>query len=155
MVDLNDIRNRTITVKDYITGLDEKSKGIIDGMYNEYNLDTKAVDELKELTNDLTVVVFSAAWCGDCKRAMPVMLHLEEKIGLDVRVFSGIKTAPLDPNRQWAIPPSPHEIDDWEVKAIPWFEFIDKDGNRVAILIEKATVKGTLEEEIVYVLKNK
>ncbi len=153
MVDLNDIRSRTITVKEYIDNLDEKNKDILDGMYKEYNLDTNAVEELKNLTKDLTVVVFSAAWCGDCKRAMPIMLHLEEKIGLDVRVFSGIKTAPLDPNRQWAIPPSPQEIDDWEVKAIPWFEFIDKDGNRVAILIEKPTVKDTLEEEIVHVLQ--
>ena len=41
------------------------------------------------------------------------------------------------------------------MKAIPWFEFIDKDGNRVAILIEKPTVKDTLEAEIVHVLKNK
>lgn len=155
MVDLNDIRSRTISVKEYIGGLDGKNKDLLDGMYNEYKLNTEAVDELKDLTKDLTVVVFSAAWCGDCKRAMPVMLHLEEKIGLDVRVFSGIKTAPLDPNRRWAIPPSPQEIDDWEVKAIPWFEFIDKDGNRVAILIEKATVTETLEEEIVHVLKNK
>ncbi len=155
MVDLNDIRSRTTTVREYIEILDNKTKDLIEGLYKEYNLDTNAVEELKELTRDLTVVVFSAAWCGDCKRAMPVMLHLEEKIGLDVRVFSGIKTAPLDPNHQWRIPPSPQEIEDWKVTAIPWFEFVDKEGNRVAFLREKQTVKDTLEEEIVHVLKNK
>lgn len=155
MVDLADIRERTKTVKEYIDGLDEKNHGAFMKMYNEYSLDDKAVDEMKGLVKDLTIVIFSATWCGDCKRAMPVMLQLEEKLGIDVRVFSDIKTKPLDPNVQWSIPPSPQEMDDWKVKAIPWFEFIDKDGNRVAILIEKPTVKDTLEAEIVHVLKNK
>ncbi len=155
MVDLADIGERTKTVKEYIEGLDEKNHDAFMKMYNEYSLDDKAVDEMKGLIKDLTVVVFSAGWCGDCKQAMPVMLQLEEQLGMDVRVFSDIKTKPLDPNVQWSIPPSPQEMDDWEVKAIPWFEFIDKDGNRVAILIEKPTVKDTLEAEIVHVLKNK
>ncbi|MHA1637869.1 MAG: TlpA family protein disulfide reductase [Candidatus Thorarchaeota archaeon] len=155
MVDLADIKERTKTVREYIDGLDKKNHEVFMKMYNGYSLDGTAVDEMKDLIQDLTLVIFSAAWCGDCKRAMPVMLQLEEKLGMDVRVFSDIKTKPLDPNVQWSIPPSPQEMDDWKVKAIPWFEFINKDGNRVAVLIEKPTVKDTLEAEIVYVLKTK
>ncbi len=155
MVDLKDIRIRTKSVKEYIDAVDEKNREILMEKYHNYELKTDILDELKETTKDLTVVVMSALWCKDCKNAVPVLLHLEEKIGLEVRMFSGIKTAPLDPNRQWAIPPSPPEVDDWKVKAIPWFEFFDKEGNRIATLIEKPTVKETLEEEILYVLKNK
>ena len=155
MVDLNDIRSRTTNVRDYIDGLKDKDKEKFLEVYNTYKLNTDVVDILRETLKDLTVVVFSAAWCGDCKRAMPVMQQLEEQLGLEVLVFSKIKTAPLDPDRQWAVPPSPPEVNEWGVTAIPWFNFYDVDGNLVGTLIEKPKVKDTLEEEILHVLKDK
>jgi thiol-disulfide isomerase/thioredoxin len=155
MVDLTEIRSRTTNVTDYIDGLRDKDKEKFLEVYNTYKLNTDVVDKLHEALKDLTVVVFSAAWCGDCKRAMPVMQHIEEQLGLEVLVFSKIKTAPLDPDRQWAIPPSPPEIDEWGVTAIPWFNFFTQEGELVGTLIEKPTVKETLEEEILHVLKDK
>ncbi len=155
MVDLNDIRSRTTNVRGYINGLKEQDKEKFLDVYNNYKLDTSVVDELKDILKDLTVVVFSAAWCGDCKRAMPVMLQLEEKLGLEILVFTNIKTAPLDPNHKWASPPSPPEMNEWGVTAIPWFNFYDAEGNLEGTLIEKPTVKETLEAEILHVLKNK
>lgn len=155
MVNLSDIRSRTTNVRDYIDGLKDKDKEKFIEVYNTYKLDTGVVDELREALKDLTIVVFSAAWCGDCKRAMPVMQQLEEQLGLEVLIFSKIKTAPLDPDRQWAVPPSPPEINEWGVTAIPWFNFYDTDGNLVGTLIEKPTVKDTLEAEILHILKNK
>jgi thiol-disulfide isomerase/thioredoxin len=133
----------------------EKDKEKFLEVYNSYKLNTDAVDKLRETVRDLTVVVFAAAWCGDCKRAMPVMQLLEEQLGFEVLVFSKIKTAPLDPDRQWAVPPSPPEVNEWGVTAIPWFNFYDSEGNLVGTLIEKPTVKETLEEEILHVLKDK
>ena len=155
MVDLDDIRSRTTNVRDYIDSLKDKDKQKFLEVYNNYKLDVDVVDELRDALKDLTVVVFSAAWCGDCKRAMPVMQQLEEQLGLEVLVFSKIKTAPLNPDRQWAMPPSPPEIDEWGVTAIPWFNFYDPAGNLVGTLIEKPTVKETLEAEILHVLRNK
>jgi len=155
MVDLDDIKSRTTSVRDYIDGLKEQDKEKFLEVYNNYKLDSVVVDDLKDYLRDLTVVVFSAAWCGDCKRAMPVMLQIEEQLGLEVLVFGNIKTAPLDPDRQWAVPPSPPEIDEWGVTAIPWFNFYDADGNLVATIIEKPMVKETLEAEMLHVLKNK
>jgi len=155
MVDLKDIRSRTTNVRDYINGLKDKDKEKFLEVYNTYKLETEVVDQLRETLKDLTVVVFSAAWCGDCKRALPVIQQLEEQLGLEVLVFSKIKTAPLDPDRQWAVPPSPPEVNEWGVTAIPWFNFYDADGNLVGTLIEKPKVKDTLEEEILHVLRNK
>ena len=155
MVDLTEIRSRTTSVRDYIDGLKDKDKVTFLEVYNTYRLDTKVVDELRDALKGLTVIAFSAAWCGDCKRAMPVMMQMEDQLGLEVLVFSKIKTAPLDPNHQWAIPPSPPEIDEWGVTAIPWFNFYDAEGNLVGTLIEKPTVKDTLEAEILHILKNK
>jgi len=155
MVDLNNIRSRTTNVRDYIDSLRDKDKETFLEVYNTYKLDTVVINDLRDSLKGLTVVVFSAAWCGDCKRAMPIMLQIEEQLGLEILVFSKIKTAPLDPNRQWAVPPSPPEIDEWGVTAIPWFNFYDTKGNLVGTLVEKPTVKATLEAEILHILKNK
>jgi len=155
MIDFEDIRNRTTNIKGYIDTLSEKDKDLVMEAYEEYKPIDEVVDELREIMKELKVVIFSAPWCGDCKRAMPAMLHLEEKIGLDAMVFGEIKTDPLNKNIQWKVPPSPPEINEWGATAIPWFEFFDSEGNRVGSLREKATVKETLEEEILYTLKNK
>lgn len=154
MVDLKDIKLRTTNVQGYIDALSDKDRDIIIEAYNEYKLDTSVVDELRDILKDMTIVIFSAAWCGDCKIAMPAMLHLEEQLGLEILVFSKIKTAPLDPNKQWAVPPSPPEVNDWGATAIPFFVFFDSSGNKVATLTEKPTVKDTLEAEILHILKN-
>ncbi len=155
MVDLKDIRERTISVDEYIESLDDKNRDIVLEMYGEYELNGDVVQALRDEMKNITTVVFSAAWCGDCKIAMPVVKHLVERIGIEVRIFNKIKTAPLDQDHQWKIPPSPPEIEEWNVTAIPWFEFIDDSGNRVAHLIEKPKIKDTLEAEMLYVLKNK
>ncbi len=153
MVDLADIRNRTVSAIDYIENMEGKDGDLFREVYEEYNLDQKSTDELKTLTDGMTVIVLSAGWCKDCKYAVPVLRHLQEKIGLEVRVFGKIKTDPLNPDRQWAVPPSPPEVNDWKVKAIPWIVIFDKDGNELATIIEKPETQPTLEAEIVHVLK--
>ena len=155
MIDFEEIRKRTTNIRGYIDALSDKDKDLVMEEYEGYKLSEEATNELREVMKDLKVVIFSAPWCGDCKRAMPVMLHLEEKIGLDAMVFGEIKTDPLNKDIQWKVPPSPPEINEWKATAIPWFEFIDSEGNRVGHLREKATVKETLEEEILYILKSK
>ena len=154
MIDFEDIRKRTTNIKGYIDTLSDKDKDIVMEAYDEYNLNEDVVEELREIMKGLKVVIFSAPWCGDCKRAMPPMLHLEEKIGLDAMVFGEIKSDPLNKDAQWRVPPSPPEISEWGATAIPWFEFFDSDSNKVGTLIEKPKVKDTLEEEILHILKN-
>ena len=154
MIDFDDIRSRASTVRGYVDALGDKDKDLILEVYEEYRMNKEALEELKDIMKGMRVVVFSAPWCGDCKRAMPVMLHLEEKLDIEVMVFGSVKTAPLDPQKQWAVPPSPPEINEWGVKAIPWFVFFDESGKEVGILIEKPTEKDTLEEEILHILKS-
>ncbi|MCJ7817849.1 MAG: thioredoxin family protein [Candidatus Thorarchaeota archaeon] len=155
MIDFEDIRKRTTNIKGYIDALSEKDKDIVMELYDECKINEEVVSELREILKDLKVVIFSAPWCGDCKRAMPPLLHLEEKAGLKAMVFGDIKTDPLNKNVQWKVPPSPPEINEWGATAIPWLEFFDSAGNKVGTLIEKPTVKETLEEEILYILKSK
>jgi len=155
MIDFEDIKSRTTNVQGYIDILPDKDKDLVMEIFEEYSLNEEAAEELKDLLSDLKVVIFSASWCGDCKRAIPVLLHLEKDYGLDAMVFGDIKTDPLNKAVKWRVPPSPPEINEWGVTAIPWFEFFDSEGNEVATLIEKPHVKETLEEEILYILKNK
>ena len=155
MIDFNDIKKRTTNVRGYIDALSEKDKDIVMEAYQGYHLNEAALRELQDIVKGLRVVIFSAAWCGDCKRAMPVMLHIEEKTDLEIMVFGDIKTDPLNKAAKWRVPPSPPEINEWGATAIPWFVFFDAKGNKVGTLIEKPTVKDTLEEEIVYVLTHK
>lgn len=155
MVDLGNIRSRTKSASEYVQTLPENEKqGFLD-VYEDHELDFGSVEALRDLVKGVTIVVLSAGWCKDCKNAIPVLAHLEEQIDLDVRVFGGMKTAPLDPNHKWAVPPSPPEAEEWKVKAIPWIEIFDKTGNKIGTIIERPTVKTTLEAELLYVLENK
>ena len=155
MIDFEDIKNRTTNIKGYIDALEDKDRDIVMDTYEEYNLNEEAVKELTGILKDLKAVIFSAPWCGDCKRAMPPLLHLEEKAGLKAMVFGTIKSDPLNPHVQWRVPPSPPEINEWRATAIPWIVFFDSQGNKVGTFIEKPQVKETLEEEILYILKSK
>ncbi|MFX0108949.1 MAG: thioredoxin family protein, partial [Candidatus Hodarchaeota archaeon] len=155
MVNLSDFAERTISAREYAESLDDKNKDLVMGMYNEYKLHPESLEELKTLLEGCTLVIMSAAWCKDCKNALPVLMHLDEMLGVKMFFFTEIKTAPLDPDHHWKIPPSPPEMEEWGVTAIPWIEIFNSEGKRLGTIIEKPTVKPTLEEELVHVLKHK
>ena len=135
--------------------MEGKNGDLFREFYKDYKVDPKVVDYLKTWSDKITIVVLSASWCKDCRFAIPVLRHLQEEIGIEVRVFGHIKTDPLNPDRQWAIPPSPPETDEWNVKAIPWIVIFNKDGKELATIIEKAETQPTLEAEIAHVLSDK
>lgn len=153
MVDLQDIRKRTLSVRQYVDGAEPAARDTMLEKYRNYKLDIKVLESLKTVVRGVTCVVFSASWCKDCKEALPVLLHLEEKLNLEVRVFGTIKTSPLRPDQKWAVPPSPPEMNEWKITHIPWIEFFDSRGKRIGTIIEKPHVKETLEAEVLYTLK--
>ena len=89
-MDLDEIRERTQSAYDYVSSL-ESFKFV----YDKYELNQEVVAELKKYVNDYTVVLFSASWCHDSRAGVPVFALLEVEIGLEVRVFGDMKTAPL------------------------------------------------------------
>ncbi len=153
-IDLADLRKRSKGVREYLDSLSGKEKDEMIQKYESYKPNEEVLEALKKYP-DITLVVFSAAWCKDCRNALPVFLHLEEKTDLEFLVFGGIKTAPLDPDKKWKSPPSPPEINEWGARAIPWIVIFDKDGNEIGTIIEKPSVKDTLEAEILYHLTKK
>ncbi len=139
-----------MTVAEYFESVTGKDKDVMMDKYQQYRLKGDVLQQLKDLAGSVVCVVFSAAWCKDCKNALPMLRHLEERAGLEVRVFGNIKTAPLDPERRWKVPPSPPEMEEWNITHIPWIVLFDRDGNEIGTIIEKPEVRETLEEEILY-----
>ena len=148
-MDLDQIREKTQSAYDYVSSL-EPFKYV----YDNYKLNQEVVNELKKYVNDYTVVLFSASWCHDSRAGVPVFALLE-KIGLEVRVFGGMKTAPFDREHTWAVPPSPPEAEKWGVTAVPWIVIFDKkSGQEVGKIIERPQWGMTMEEELLEIIKN-
>ena len=79
---------------------------------------------------------------------------METEVGLEVRVFGEMKTAPFDREHTWAIPPSPPEAGEWGVTAVPWIVIFTKSGQEVGKIIERPTWGMTMEEELLEIIKN-
>ena len=100
-------------------------------------------------------MVFSAAWCKDCKKNVAAFAKiLQHKPNIQALFFSGIKSAPLDPEVRWKVPPSPPEVNEFDLVKIPTFYILDSSGTLVAELVENPVTKETMEEELLYLLEN-
>jgi len=153
--DLAQLRKNGKSVKDYMECLEGKSgKEIIDNC-ELYEPKEDVIATLAEKAKGYTFVVFSAVWCKDCKSNVAAFAKiLEKQPGIDALFFSGIKTAPLDPEIRWKVPPSPPEVDDFDLRKIPTFYILNSEGKVVGQMIENPEHKETLEEELVYIIEN-
>ncbi len=64
-----------------------------------------------------------------------------------------MKTDPLNPDRLWAVPPSPPEVDTLNIIAIPTILIYRLDGKEVGRIIENPKIMPSLEEELLYYMK--
>jgi thiol-disulfide isomerase/thioredoxin len=148
-MDLDQIRERTQSAYDYVSSL-----GPFKHVYDNYTLNQEVVNELKKYSDDYTVVLFSANWCRDSRAGVPVFARLETEVGLEVRVFGGLETAPFDREHTWQIPPSPPEAESWKVNAVPCIVVFDKkNGQEVGKIIERPAWGKTMEEELLEIIK--
>ncbi|MFW9923361.1 MAG: thioredoxin family protein [Candidatus Thorarchaeota archaeon] len=153
--DINILRKNGITIQEYMDSLEGQSGEELKENYKKYSPKADIVKELAEKSKDYTFVVFSAVWCKDCKTniaAFARILDLQPKI--DAIFFKGIKSAPLDPNIRWKVPPSPAEVNDFDLIKIPTFYILNKEGKVVTQMVENPENKETLEEELLYLIEN-
>lgn len=153
--DLKSLKENGITYKEYIDSLSGKSGEEFKQNYIDYNPKMDVVNKLAEKSKGYTFVVFSAVWCKDCKINCGAFLKIVEmKPEIEAIFFKEIKSAPLDPNVRWRVPPSPPEVDDFDLRKIPTFYILNREGKVVGEMIENPEHKETLEEELVYILEN-
>jgi hypothetical protein len=119
----------------------------------EYTVNQVVLESLKEYAKRYIVVAIGADWCKDCVTNIPVLDLIHEATGLPVYILGGVKTDPLDPNRQWAVPPSPPEVDSLNIKAIPTMLVYTKDGKEIGRIIENPSLKPSLEEELLFLME--
>jgi len=98
------------------------------------------------------VVVFSAEWCPDCFRNVPVLGLVSEETGLEVRVFGHLMRNIKDPDEKWAIPPSPPEVKTYQVIKIPLITVLNQDGEKLGEIVENPSEGVTLEDAILDIL---
>ena len=158
MPTLNDVTKDAPTVNQYIDSMPAGDRGGFVRHRDDYSLDVDIVEKLKIYAGDHEIVALFANWCGDSRRAIPVLARLEDKIGLKVRALGGM-TKPsweekrMNPGKNWAIPPSPREVETLSVTSSPTIIIFDISGEEVGRIKTKPKVEKTVEAEILRIIE--
>ncbi len=150
-INLSEIRKKTVSVEQYLDSLEEPFRERFLTRKQTYTLNQEAVNQLKKVADKYVIVAFSAEWCKDCAVNIPVLALISEATGLEVRIF-GLKKDSLIHTRKWRIPPSPQEVETFQVDKIPLIIVFDKEGKDVGKIIENPREKPTLEEELIQII---
>jgi thiol-disulfide isomerase/thioredoxin len=151
-INLSEIRKKTVSVEQYLDSLEEPFRERFLTRKQTYTLNQEAVNQLKKVADKYVIVAFSAEWCKDCAVNIPVLALISEATGLEVRIFGGLKKDSLIHTRKWRIPPSPQEVETFQVDKIPLIIVFDKEGKDVGKIIENPREKPTLEEELIQII---
>jgi thiol-disulfide isomerase/thioredoxin len=119
----------------------------------DYRLDEEATRMLRDLAEGVVVFVFSAEWCPDCHRNVPVLKLIQDATGIEVNVFGHLKKDVSDASRLWKIPPSPPEVKDFEVNKIPLIVVLNMAGMMIGEIVENPPEGQTLEKALLDILK--
>jgi thiol-disulfide isomerase/thioredoxin len=151
-INQREIRKGTLAVNAYLDSLEEPFKEKFLSRKQIYILNQEAVKHLRETTDKYVIIVFSAKWCRDCAANVPVLALIAEAAGLEVRIFGGLKKDPLSHTRKWRIPPSPPEVETFNIDKIPVIIIANKKGEEIGRIIENPKAGHTLEEELYEVI---
>ncbi len=153
-INLSEIRNKTVSVAGYLENLEQPLKNKFFEVKNGYDLDRQSAEYIKQNSRGYMAIVFSASWCKDCLTSIPILSLLSESTGLEVRVFGNLKKDPLSSKRKWRIPPSPIEVESFNVNKIPLIVIVDKNGIEIGRIVEKPQLTFSLEREISEIVKH-
>ena len=153
-INLSEVRKKTVSVEQYLDSLEEPFRERFLTRKQTYTLNQEAVNQLKKVADKYVIVAFSAEWCKDCAANIPVLALISEATGLEVRIFGGLKKDSLSHTRRWRIPPSPPEVETFNVDKIPLILIVDKEGKEIGRITENPKHMPTLEEELYEIIKS-
>ncbi len=130
-----------------------KAKESFEKRRAEYKLDGVVAKEITKKVKDYVVVAFSAEWCPDCMRNVPVLNLIAEATGLEVLIFGHIMRDGKSNTRKWAVPPSPPEVYEFNVPKIPLIAVLRKDGEMVGEIVENPPTGKTVEQALLDIMK--
>jgi thiol-disulfide isomerase/thioredoxin len=140
-------------VKHYIEASREKAPQFME-RYEEYSLEHEMVMKINCHNDKYIIFAFSAEWCPDCYRNIPALAKLQEATSLEVRIFGHLMRDAKNPTKRWKIPPSPEQVDEFEVVKIPAIYILDKNGQKIGEIIENPPPGMTLEAAVLAVLES-
>jgi hypothetical protein len=149
-----DMLNRAKPIEEYMHTCSEDCRPKYEARRTEYAPKQEILASIKKNAEKFLVVAISADWCKDCVANIPVLDLIHEATGLQVYVLGDVKTDPLNPDRRWAVPPSPPEVDILDIRAIPTILLFTLEGTEIARIIENPQILPTLEEELLYLIEN-
>jgi thiol-disulfide isomerase/thioredoxin len=151
--DLVSLREKTVPISDYLEGASKTTDSFYRHL-NSYSLEESAVRGIEKLFGEAVVVVFSAGWCPDCHRNVPVLKLLSDETGLEVMVFGRLKKGDRSKGELWRVPPSPMEVADFEVKKIPLIVVLNQKGEKLGEIEENPPPGKTLESALLEILND-
>ncbi|UCE10443.1 MAG: thioredoxin family protein [Candidatus Thorarchaeota archaeon] len=122
-----------------------------------YHLKVPVVEKLREYENDYTIVAIFADWCGDARKVIPVLSLLEEQTNFEIRALGGMVKPPYGefPKRNWAVPPSPVEVDTFGITSSPTIIIFRKDtGKEIGRIKTRPRMTNTVEDEILKIIED-
>ncbi len=148
LLNLSEIRRKTVSVTDYMSNLEEPFKEKFMMRKQTYQPNREAMSQLRKFASKYIIIVFSAGWCKDCVLNIPVLALVNEVSGVEVRIFGGLKKDPLSQQRKWRIPPSPAEVETFNVDKIPLIIVATLEGKEIGRIVENPVNQSTLEQEL-------
>jgi len=152
MYDVAKLRSGSEPVLQYLEGSKAKTDRFMERFYG-YTLDHEAAAGIERHITEAVVFVFSAEWCPDCYRNVPVLALIHDATGLEVRVFGHIMRDPKSTTRRWAVPPSPPEVEEFNVAKIPYIVVLSREGEKLGDITENPPPGVTLERAILAILE--
>lgn len=154
MAMLSEVRSDAPSCTEYMETMSPMYKGGFLRQRNEYKLNPEAIGKLGKLLEDYRIVIVFADWCGDARRVVPVMSLIEAETGQKISGLGGMKKPPYGSGKFWAVPPSPVEVDIFEITSSPTILIFNKQGEEIDRIKTRAKMTPTIEQEIVKIIKD-
>ncbi len=119
----------------------------------EYKLTPSIIEKLKFYAGKAFIFSFSAEWCKDCRKNVPVLKLIQDATRIEVRVLGHLIRDAKNPYEKWRIPPSPPEVKEFNVTSIPHIVVLDAEGNELGTIIENPPLEKTLEAAILEIIE--
>lgn len=152
MHDLTALRTSSEPIEEYLSAPSDATEAFNQRL-QDYELDPSAAEKLKAHAGKAYIFAFSAEWCGDCKKNIPVLKLIQDATGIEVRILGHIMRDAKNPDERWRIPPSPPEVKTFNVVKIPHIAVLDAHGNELGAVIENPPEDKTLEEALLAILE--
>jgi thiol-disulfide isomerase/thioredoxin len=134
----------------YIEHIDEPSQQVkFTEKLTVTRVKPEVAQKLGKLVRDykLRFIVFSASWCKDCQEVLPALAKINQIANIPMKILGGAKINQLVQanGNKWHIPPSPPEMNTYNIEKVPAILILDGYLHEIARMYERPPPGKTLE----------